>query len=88
MTTAGPLVGRPIAEEAQSHRAPTPVKVWCRTKYRPNPLNAVGEFHPPRWVIQAARRAVASASNASRRDETFSLRRRLFTCERTVCSEM
>ena len=33
-------------------------------------------------------RAVASASSASRREETSSLRSRLFTCERTVCSEM
>jgi hypothetical protein len=32
MTTADPL-GRPFAEEAQSHRAPTPFKE-CRTDYR------------------------------------------------------
>ena len=33
-------------------------------------------------------RASASRSSASRRDETPSLRSMLFTCERTVCSEM
>ncbi len=33
-------------------------------------------------------RALARASSASRRDETPSFRSRLFTCDRTVCSEM
>ena len=33
-------------------------------------------------------RATVSRSSASRRDDTPSLRSRLFTCERTVCSEM
>src|SRR5207248_6903357 len=32
--------------------------------------------------------ATASASSASRRDETPSFRNRLLTCERTVCSEI
>ena len=38
--------------------------------------------------VEAQCRAVARRSSASRRDETPSLRSRLLTCERTVCSEM
>src|SRR5262249_17069214 len=49
------------------------------------------------WLVEAALegfdssagyRAAASTSSASRRDETPSLASRLFTCERTVCSEI
>ena len=35
-----------------------------------------------------AKQRERECSSASRRDETPSLRSRLFTCERTVCSEM
>ena len=91
MTTAGPE-GRPFfAEEAQSHRAPAPSRSGADSEYRARGRSrVVGESHPPRWGIRAglAARAVASASSASRREETSSLRSRLFTCERTVCSEM
>jgi hypothetical protein len=44
---------------------------------------AVGDAFKPLYV-----RAVPRASSASRREETPSFRSRLFTCERTVCSEM
>ena len=42
----------------------------------------------PDPVERAQPRATESRSSASRREETPSLRRRLLTCERTVCSEM
>ena len=71
--------------------------VCVRSKHRPaaaardprrgNGSPSVGETDRSLGRAQAAR-ATASCSSASRREDTPSFRRRLLTCERTVCSEM
>ena len=61
-------------------------------RWPPHWCPCLGERHPPPWGIRGRsptpRGRGRGCSSASRRDETFSFRSRLFTCERTVCSEM
>ena len=95
MTTAG-CCSRPSDQEAQSpprsaHRLLEGTSSRSiglpRGSLAAQRARFTGDFVSPA-LGDAQLRAAPSASSAWRREETPSFRSRLFTCERTVCSEM
>ena len=63
------------------------IGVAATHRNRPALTNGIPPCEGSCWVPRQ-RLAAARRSSASRRDDTPSLRSKLFTCERTVCSEM